>query len=225
MYVALAILLVATLFLVYASADISSGVYLDALCRIKTSRRCVALTFDDGPNPTTTPKILAVLRQYQIKAAFFCIGEQAEKYPEIVRQIVAEGHLVGNHTNTHRGSFPLWGKRRMQADIERCSQTLSRITHEPIGYFRPPFGVTNPTIWRVIRHLGLSTVGWSVRSYDTMSTPRSKVLRRIMRGVGNGAIILLHDRISGNELLLDELITTLRAENYSIERFDKIETI
>mgnify|MGYP006379987353 FL=1 len=98
-------------FLVWASADIGSGIYLKSYCHKPTSEKILALTFDDGPDEEMTPKVIAILKQYNIKATFFMIGSKAAQLPHIVREIVAEGHSIGNHTYSHKGVFPISGAK------------------------------------------------------------------------------------------------------------------
>lgn len=210
------------LFLIYASYSIRSGVYVKAFCRKKTTDRVVALTFDDGPNPLYTPRVLDILRQYHAPAAFFCIGEKAEKHPAIVRRILAEGHLLGNHTYTHAAHFPLLPTRKMMADLLQAQNLLECIGDTPVTHFRPPFGVTNPTVAKAARRLGYTTVGWSIRSLDTRQRPLPRVLRRVTRQLAPGAVILLHDRLPDSPELLRQLLEHLRQNNYKIARVDQL---
>ena len=102
----------------------------------------VALTFDDGPDPIFTPRILDILAQFDARATFFVIGKRAEQHPEIIRAIAAAGHEIGNHTYTHR---PLWllPPRQTRQEIDRCTHVLTTILGEPPRYFRPPWGQSN----------------------------------------------------------------------------------
>ncbi|MCC8036375.1 MAG: polysaccharide deacetylase family protein, partial [Rikenellaceae bacterium] len=186
------LLAVVTAILVYGAAAVGSGIFIRALCRGKDAGPTVALTFDDGPHPDHTPKVLDVLNRYGIKAAFFVSGKKAEAYPQIVRRIVEQGHLVGNHSYTHATCFPLYGRKRMENDLAQCSKAILLAGGEHPVYFRPPFGVTNPVVARAVRRSGLKVCGWSVRSFDTTGRPRERILGRIIRKLHHGAIILLH---------------------------------
>ena len=164
----LAIVLSITVFMVWASASIRSGVYVRAFCREKTDRKEVYLTFDDGPHPPETERVLDVLRERGAKATFFLIGSKVSGNEAVLRRMLEEGHALGLHTYSHAGTFPLLSFDKMLADVNEGKRAVESVTGKKISLFRPPFGVTNPTIAKVIRTLGLQTVGWDVRSFDTM---------------------------------------------------------
>ncbi len=209
--------------LAWGSASIRSGLYLHALCRGGRSDRNVVLTFDDGPDPRHTPEVLDVLARHDARAVFFLIGEKAGAHPELVRRIVAEGHLVGNHTHSHSGLFPLLRSRRMDEELHASEETIRHITGRRPLLFRPPFGVTNPAIARAVDRMGLIVVGWSIRSMDTVArTPRRKVLDRIVWRLHPGAVILLHDRCPQSARLTERLLEELAERNYSVNTIERM---
>ena len=206
-----------TAFLVWASADVGSNIYLKTLCRAKTTERVVALTFDDGPNEVTTPRVLDVLKRYGVQATFFVVGQSAEQYPEIVQRIVSEGHTVANHTYSHKALFPLSSAQSVKEELQRCNDAIASITGQSVNLFRPPFGVTNPIIARVVKAMGLQAIGWSIRSLDTLSgRSREQICRRICNRLHPGAVILLHDRCKDAEILLEMLMTQLSQRGYKV---------
>ena len=164
----LAIVLSITVFMVWASASIRSGVYVRAFCREKTDRKVVYLTFDDGPHPPETERVLDVLRERGARATFFLIGFKVSGNEAVLRRMLEEGHALGLHTYSHAGTFPLLSFDKMLADVNEGKRAVESVAGKKISLFRPPFGVTNPTIAKVVRTLGLQTVGWDVRSFDTM---------------------------------------------------------
>lgn len=164
----LVIVLSITVFMVWASASIRSGVYVRAFCREKTDRKVVYLTFDDGPHPPETERVLDVLRERGARATFFLIGSKISGNEAVLRRMLEEGHALGLHTYSHAGTFPLLSFDKMLADVNEGKRAVESVAGKKISLFRPPFGVTNPTIAKVIRTLGLQTVGWDVRSFDTM---------------------------------------------------------
>lgn len=164
----LAIVLSITVFMVWASASIRSGVYVRAFCREKTDRKVVYLTFDDGPHPPETERVLDVLRERGAMATFFLIGSKVSGNEAVLRRMLEEGHALGLHTYSHAGTFPLMSFDKMLADVNEGKCAVESVAGKKISLFRPPFGVTNPTIAKVVRTLGLHTVGWDVRSFDTM---------------------------------------------------------
>lgn len=164
----LAIVISITVFMVWASASIRSGVYVRAFCREKTDRKVVYLTFDDGPHPPETERVLDVLRERGARATFFLIGSKVSGNEAVLRRMLEEGHALGLHTYSHAGTFPLLSFDKMLADVNEGKRAVESVAGKKISLFRPPFGVTNPTIAKVVRTLGLHTVGWDVRSFDTM---------------------------------------------------------
>ncbi|MDR1202198.1 MAG: polysaccharide deacetylase family protein [Tannerellaceae bacterium] len=220
--VIISVLVVIGIYLVYASYRIDSGIYVKALCRKKTDDKIVALTFDDGPDPTNTPPVLDVLRRYSVQATFFCIGKRAEEQPDIIRRIQQEGHLAGNHSYVHTPSFPLFSTARMTADLQQSQQVLERITGTKIILFRPPYGVTNPMVRKVVCKLGYTVIGWSIRSFDTRKEEENRIFNRIVKQIKPGAVILLHDRLPGSAALVMRLLDYLKRQGYKVVRIDKL---
>lgn len=211
------------LFLIWASADISSNVYLKTSCKGDPTSKEICLTFDDGPHCLHTPLILFILKKYNIPATFFIIGEKAHLCPHIIHDIVKNGHVVGIHSQTHSPFFPVLGAKKIRADISSCKEELYQITGKKARLFRPPFGVTNPLIARALRPLGLDVVGWSVRSWDTLSfIPRLFIGAVTIKKMHNGAIILLHDRCKDADSLLELLVTKLLEKGYKFVPLEQL---
>ncbi len=208
--------------LVWASADIGSGVYLKALCRAESADKVVALTFDDGPDADSTPRVLDLLKRYDVRATFFVVGEQARQNPELIHRMVAEGHTVANHSYYHLPQSTLWSSQRYTEELFRCNDVVARLTGLRMRLYRPPFGVTNPPIARAVKNLGLIPVGWSVRSLDTMTKDTDRVVDRVMRGLRGGDVILLHDRLENSEELVEKLLTALRTQHYTTATVDEL---
>jgi peptidoglycan/xylan/chitin deacetylase (PgdA/CDA1 family) len=169
-------------------------VYVDAIIQGPLRARGVVLTFDDGPDPKTTPRVLDALDQAKATATFFVIAKKAEKYPEIVREIVRRGHQIGLHAYAHDRLFSLRTPARVKNDLLRGLDVLEKITGTRPLLFRPPIGHTNPIIARVIEELDLIVIGWSVSARDgTRSATKEKILKRLRKGIDHGAILLMHD--------------------------------
>lgn len=175
----------------------------------------IALTFDDGPHPQTE-EILNVLQKYQAKGSFFCIGQQIEKNPALAQRIVAEGHLIANHTYSHHKMFDVFPSQKMQADIAQCNAAIKNTTGVENVYFRPPYGVTNPPLAKAIRRAGLKSIGWSVRTYDTNKKSALELKNFLIKKVKNGDIILLHDRTPDLPQLLNEIIPYFQARGMEL---------
>jgi peptidoglycan/xylan/chitin deacetylase (PgdA/CDA1 family) len=168
--------------------------FVDAIVRGPASARGIALTFDDGPDPKTTPMVLDALDEANAKATFFVIAKKAEEHPELVREILRRGHEVGLHSYEHDRLFSLRSEARVKADLEQGARVLEDVTGQRPLFFRPPIGHTNPIIARVADALDLVTVGWSVSARDGLAgaVPRA-IVNRVRRGLRDGAIVLMHD--------------------------------
>lgn len=203
-------------YFVWASACIGSGRYVRCICRFNDSER-IFLSFDDGPHPERTSRILDILAQHHIKATFFLIGANAQKHQEIVRRIAREGHNIGNHSYTHSGFLPLKRSSRLIEEIDATSNLLETITGRPVEWYRPPFGVTNPMTRKALACTGLKAFGWSIRTFDTVSLiPRKWIARSVERQLKPGAIILLHDRCRDSDILLEMIIKKIKDKGWLI---------
>ena len=174
------------------------------LSQAQTRRKVVALTFDDGPNPRYTPRILALLQRYHVKATFFEEGREVEAHPELSRLVAAQGHILGNHTLTHpyllRQSAK--GIRREMAGGERC---LEDALHCKTYLFRPPRGQWNPVVFREARREGDHIILWSVGvEHHDARTARS-MAARALRLVRPGGILLMHDGGGNRETTVQAL--------------------
>lgn len=157
----------------------------------------VALTFDDGPDPWVTPKVLAQLARAGQRATFFCVGRRAEAHPELVKAILAGGHSVENHTHSHPNGFALSGPQRMAREVTRAQSALTRLTGRTPIYFRAPAGIQNPFLTSVLTRTNLSLVSWTRRGFDTVTDDPARVAARVIgRGLKQGDILLLHDRVT-----------------------------
>ena len=157
------------------------------------ARRAVALTLDDGPNPEITPAVLELLEREGVCVTFFCVAERAKAQPALMREIVARGHSVQNHSYGHRHHFALLGPRGMAREVERAQQTLADLTGVLPHCFRAPAGLRNPFLDPVLHRLGLHLVSWTRRGFDTRTSNPQRVLARLTAGLSAGDILLLHD--------------------------------
>jgi peptidoglycan/xylan/chitin deacetylase (PgdA/CDA1 family) len=162
----------------------------------------LALTFDDGPNPTWTPRLLDLLARREVRATFFLVGSHAQSQPALVQQIVAAGHVIGNHSWSHL-NLALASASHIEEQLSRASETLEQIAGAPIRFFRPPFGARRPEVLRIAKKLGLEPVLWNAMtsdwknpSADSISTRLQMKIDRLYRR-GRAANIVLHD---GNHL-------------------------
>ena len=153
----------------------------------------VALTIDDGPDPLVTPQVLDILDLHDAKASFFCVGDEALRYPDLCREIVRRGHAVENHSQSHSRHFAAFGPRRTAVDVDRGQQTLRAITGETPRFFRPTAGLRSVFLDPVLARRGLRLASWTRRGFDTRECRADLVLCRLARNLHGGDILLLHD--------------------------------
>jgi peptidoglycan-N-acetylglucosamine deacetylase len=156
-------------------------------------RRQFALTLDDGPDPDVTPRVLDLLDAHGARATFFCIAQRAQVQPALLREIVARGHDVQNHSHAHRHTFSLSGPAALQREIAHAQQVLADLSGQRPHCFRAPAGLRNPFLDPVLHRLGLHLVSWTRRGFDTVTADPQVVLARLTRGMAAGDIVLLHD--------------------------------
>lgn len=185
-----------------------------SLQQLRTGTKPVALTFDDGPHENTL-KILDILKAEGVSATFFVIGKEIAGKESTLQRIKDEGHLLGNHTYAHNAAFYGQSARRMAEDITKCNELIHAATGLSPNIFRPPFGVTNPNLAKALRQLGLQSVGWTLRSMDTIAKDPEVLLNKILKNVRSNNTILLHDRCDITVAILPELITRLREKGLS----------
>ncbi|MBT5222901.1 MAG: polysaccharide deacetylase family protein [Gammaproteobacteria bacterium] len=208
------LVLFAYLILFFFSMRLTSNFYLKAKNNAK--KGCVVLGFDDGPSPETTVKILDILAEHRAKAVFFLIGKNAIQYPNIVREIINRGHLVGGHTLNHSANFGTLNLTRAEEEIMGGINVVEGIISQKITLFRPPFGVSNPVIAAIIKKNDLEVVGWNIRSYDTINKDTKKMLKRITNKIKDGSSILLHDRVQNTVEILPDILKDIQNKKLHI---------
>ncbi len=159
---------------------------------LRRGSKQLALTYDDGPNDPHTQRLLEVLARHNVHATFFLIGRYAQQRPDIVREIVKAGHVVGNHTFTH----PLLifkSARELRSQLDNCHLALTDAIGEHSNLFRPPFGGRRPTVLRIAGQMGLEPIMWNVTGYDWNASSAEQIERKVTKQVRGGNVILLHD--------------------------------
>lgn len=182
----------------------------------------IAITFDDGPHPEFTPKVLSLLQQFNAKATFFCIGQQIEEHPQILQSILNAGHTVGNHTYSHSKSFGFYGTNKVIEELEMTTELVSKLTGKRMRLYRPAFGVTNPSIQKAVKNLNLYSIGWNVRSLDTTPRTVNMILKRITSKVSKGDVVLLHDTSEKTIAVLEQLLLFLEEKQLKSVTVDQL---
>jgi len=192
-----------------------------------------ALTYDDGPNDPHTFRLLEVLARHNVHATFFVIGRYVQQRPDIVRELVQAGHVVGNHTFTHP-LLTLQSAAEVHRELTNCRQAIQDAIGEHSNFFRPPFGGRRPAVLDIARELGLEPVMWNVTGYDWNAPPAEVIERKVQKQIRGGDVILLHDggyRQMGADrsqtvLATDHLIARYRPEGYEFVTVQQmIETV
>ena len=205
-------------------------IYPHAIWRMDPSAKAVYLTFDDGPIPEATPYVLEVLAHYGIKATFFMVGDNVRKHPDVFRQVVAEGHRIGNHTFIHIGGFRWLSWKYLENtqkanDIMQTTMEQAGVKPErPLDLFRPPHGWMRTLQYRAIRRQGYRIIMWDLvtRDYSRRLTAE-EVLVNVKRYARNGSIITFHDSLRSIEKLrqiLPAALEWLLAQGYEFRVFD-----
>jgi peptidoglycan/xylan/chitin deacetylase (PgdA/CDA1 family) len=212
----------------------ASGIFGRVLLFGPTDKPLVALTFDDGPDPQTTPRVLAVLASHQVRATFFVIGERAARHPELLRQLVAAGHQVENHSHRHSWATAFGPTERLVRELSSAQQVIEQAGAPRPRYFRAPIGILSPPIVAAVRKLELQLVGWTAKARDGWaSTTVSAAVSRLERSLRPGAILLLHDAgepLTGQHAaratiapeVLQQLLPRLRERGLSAVTLDEL---
>lgn len=186
--------------------------------RLPGSAEEVALTFDDGPDPEVTPRVLDLLDRAGARGTFFCIGRRVEAHPDLAAEIVRRGHQIENHTWSHPNAFACYPPAAQRREILRAQEVIGQATGRAPVLFRAPAGFRNFFLERELSHAGLTLASWTRRGYDTVNQDAAGILRRLLHGLVPGDVLLLHDGRAitggGNPVVLEvlpRLLDTLAA--------------
>jgi peptidoglycan/xylan/chitin deacetylase (PgdA/CDA1 family) len=214
----------------WAVFNVNSGIWARTLWRGDGEDKRVALTFDDGPDPAFTPKILRVLADKKVPAAFFCVGQRVEQNPELAKQIHDQGHLIGNHS-FHHGMWINFGLHgTLRSEIDRCNAAVAAAAGVTPALYRPPHGFKNPALGDVLRERGMAVIGWQVRGFDAVVNDAARITTRVVDGARPGGVITLHDGAglqgspdrSATVAALPVIIDGLRARGFRFVRLDEL---
>lgn len=176
------------------SSTTAAEAYTDVVYYKKNSQKKIALTFDDGPHPQYTPEILDILKEYNIKATFFVVGQNVELYPDIVKRCISEEHDIGNHTFSHCHMSDTAFESIID-EIQSCEDTVYELCEYHVKLFRPPEGVLPDDIRNYAVNEDYAVILWSIDTYDWARAPISNIKRNITKNISSGDIILMHDYV------------------------------
>ncbi|MCI8482812.1 MAG: polysaccharide deacetylase family protein [Lachnospiraceae bacterium] len=184
----------------------------------RSEKKKIALTFDDGPHPEYTPKMLAALKERGVKATFFLLGQEVEKYPEVVKQIQEEGHLVGNHSYRHEQLSKLSMEQACK-QVERTNELICEITGVYPSYLRPPFGDWHE---KLDCEMNMVEVLWDIDTLDWSSQNHGAIVNKVIKNIQENDIILMHDGYETSVTAAMEIIDTLQKEGYEFVTVDEL---
>ncbi len=208
--------------LFYGSYNMRANFYFKTVSFANTSKKQIAISFDDGPVPQYTPDILKVLKEQNVPAAFFCIGKRVVENELLLKQVYDEGHLIGNHSYSHDMWFDLFSAQKMYTDLRMMNNAVQKIIGVQPSLFRPPYGVTNPNLKKAVKGNHFVAIGWSIRSLDTVIKDERKLLAKVTGSLKPGAVILFHDTSKAMLGILPAFIQEAKQKGYEIVRLDKL---
>src|ERR1700678_637917 len=198
------------------SATAPSSQLLGRTVRRTGDASCMALTFDDGPNPKVTPQLLNLLSRYEAKATFFLIGRHVRAFPGLAKEIAGRGHAIGNHTETHP-SLVLLSSARIAEELDRCDDAIASSAMVTPRWMRPPYGYRSPLLNGIVARRGNAGVAmWSAAARDWKTQGAEPVIQRLRRARG-GDIVLLHD--GDHRVLQGDRLHVVKAMEYWLPRW------
>lgn len=212
--------------IVYGSATIQSNFHTKAYCHADVSEKEIALSFDDGPNREYTSQVLSILAQHHAPATFFVIGKNIQGNENILKQIDADGHSIGNHSYTHSFYIDFKSLQGFKNELNQTAESVFNIIGKRMKLFRPPYGVTTPNLVKASNLLDYNIIGWTIRSFDTTNDSVQTISRRVQTQIKPGTIILFHDTSDKTIQVLKQTLNFAKENGYkivSVERLLKIE--
>jgi peptidoglycan/xylan/chitin deacetylase (PgdA/CDA1 family) len=200
----------------YQSMAPSGQWYGHTFTRLPRWSKKLALSYDDGPNDPHTLRLMEVLAKHNVQATFFVIGRHAQQKPQIVRELVAAGHVIGNHTYTHP-QLIFQSETQVRIQLSTCQSVLNDALGQAVRLFRPPYGGRRPAVLRIARELGLEPIMWSVTCYDWHPTTAEQIEKHAVRQIRGGDVILLHD--GGHVHMGADRSQTVTATDHLISRY------
>lgn len=202
--------------IVYGSSVIQANFFAAAYCHADTEAKEIALSFDDGPNRQYTPQALSVLAQYKAPATFFVAGKNIQGNEDLLKEMDANGHIIGNHTYTHSFFIDFKSAQGFKDELNRTAEAVFKVVGKRMKLFRPPYGVTTPHLAKASDALNYHIIGWSIRSFDTTADSADKINQRVQKQIKPGAIILFHDTSEKTIQVLTQTLKFAKENGYKI---------
>ena len=223
------IVLLATSLMAWGVFDVNSSLWAPTLWQVP-GINAVALTFDDGPDPEFTPRVLEILARQQVTATFFVVGERARANPDLLREIDRRGHLIGNHSFSHAWNINFSLHAGLAREIDCCNDVIEAAIGKRPKFYRAPHGFKNPALGDVLAKHAMTCVGWQVRGFDAVRCDADAIANRMVLKARAGGILLLHDGsgLQGTQdrgatlQALPVIIEGLRARGLKFKRLDEL---
>ena len=206
----------------WGSYFVNSNYHIKTLCEVNTDEKIIALTFDDGPDKNVTPLLLSILAKYNVKVAFFCIGKKIEGNENVLKKIDSEGHIIGNHSFSHSNFFDFFTAEKMKMEFEHSDKLVFNAIGKQMNFYRPPYGITTPAMTKAVAQRQYHTIGWSVRSMDSMQKNEDRLMEKLTKQLKPGAVFLFHDTWEGVVPLIGKFIEMATAKGYKVVRPDEL---
>lgn len=207
---------------VWGAVFVCSQFFMAIVCRGNKQVNTIAFTFDDGPSPGQTTRILEILESEGVKATFFCIGKKVDAHASLAKQVHEAGHILGNHSYFHGKLFDLQLSRAMEKELTDTDAAIQKITGKRPLFFRPPYGVTNPLLASAVKKTNHTSVGWTIRTFDTTATRSEEIYKRICKQLGRGDILLFHDRCEVTIEVLPKVLELVKQRGLKIVPLDQL---
>lgn len=207
---------------VWGTVSICSGFHLKAICEGSKSENKIALTFDDGPDPELTPKILEVLDRHGVRGTFFCIGRKVFEHASTLKIIHEKGHIIGGHSFSHSSFFDFYSAHHIQKEFVATDQLVENNIGKKIALFRPPYGITTPNIKKAVSEMNYTVIGWNIRSMDTMIKNPQKLANIVIAKLKPGAIVLFHDTTPHLPEVLEQVLRHCNRQNLECVGVDEL---
>ncbi|MGE5424181.1 MAG: polysaccharide deacetylase family protein [Syntrophothermus sp.] len=205
-----------------ASFFMETNFHMISLTKGATREPLLSLTFDDGPDPVMTPKVLDILKEHDCKATFFLIGKNLAGNEAVVQRIHEEGHWIGTHSFSHAPMLDFYPPKIIRKELMDSSDAVLKIIGRKPKMFRPPYGVINPLVKKALHGLNYHVIGFSNRLFDTVTKDPEKILERFAKQLSPGDIVLFHDRNADIEIILKNILNEIQQRNFKVVPLDQL---
>lgn len=208
--------------IIYGSSVIQANFFAPAYCAADSAEKVIALSFDDGPHKEYTPEVLSLLAQHHATATFFVIGKNIHGNESLLKQIIADGHSIGNHSYTHGFFIDFKNVQGFKDELNQTAELVFSIIGKRMKLFRPPYGVTTPNLVKAAKLLDYAIIGWNIRSLDTTNDTVEVITERVQTQIKSGAIILLHDTSAKTIDVLKQTLNFAQEKGYKVVSVEQL---